>query len=246
MKHEISKHQNLFGKIMNIRVLILLGVALLAQVNLLAQNKRVYIAHGISTVMIETSKYYERNTFYDSFWEMDSDFKYGVLYLKTGDSIDDLGIRFNISRDRFETVSSVNEGVFIVNPDAISRIKRMSEYFAFYKYKDKMGELAKGYFKIIYDGDTKLLFRKAELHKSGKSGAFGYNPYKTFSADYYILKQGEEYPVYLKKHKKQILEALSFKGPQLDVYVEENHLRFSNVNHLVKILTYYDLLQQKQ
>ena len=231
---------------MNKRVLVLIGALLLVQINLLAQNKRVYIAKGISTAMIETSKHYERNTFYDSFWDMDSDFKYGVLYLKTGDSIDDLGIRFNITRDRFEAVSNVKEGIYIVNPDAISWIKRMSEFFAYYKFKDKKGGLAKGYFKIIYDGDTKLLFRKAELHKSGKSGAFGYNPYKTFSTDYYILKQGEEYPVYLKKHKKQVLEALAYKGPQLEVYVKENHLSFSNVKHLVKILAYYDLLQQKQ
>ncbi len=207
-----------------------------------AQEERVYIGKGMSTVMIKTSGYYEQASFYNSFWNMDSDFKYGVIYLVNGDSIDDIGIRYNITRDRFEVKVNNKEGIYILNPESVSHIKRMSDEFVFSKYYNKQEELAKGYFNVVYDGNTRLLYKKAEIHKAGKKGAFGYKPYKTFSTEYYIQKPGEEYPVWVKIKKKDILKMLDYNGPKLEVFADENHLRFSKISDLVKILSYYDQL----
>ncbi len=207
-----------------------------------AQNRRVYVTEGIGTTMIETSKNYNKTTFYDSFWDFDSDFKYGILYLKNGDSIDNLGIRYNITRDRFETVSSIKPGIFIVNPDAISRIKRMSELFTYFKFYNATGKLSKGYFKVVYDGNTKLFYRKAEKHKEGKQGAFGYSSFKQFSTNFYLKKPGEQYPVLIKKEKADILAQLNDKKKLVEAFAAENNLNYKKVNDLIKILKYYDSL----
>ena len=228
-------------------ITVLFALLVFLQLNLSAQQERIYIGSGLSTIMIKTSGHYKQNTNYDSFWNMDSDFKYGILYLIKGDSIDNLGVRYNITRDRFEAISDTTEGVYIISPDNVKRITRMSETFVFSKYTNSKDVLAKGYFKLIYDGDTKLYYRKSEIHKEGKHGAFGYNPYKTFDTDYYIKKPGEQYPAIVKKKKKDILEALAYKGPKLEVYVQENGLRYTNVNDLKIIIAYYDhLMNEKQ
>ena len=227
------------------RIILLFTLLAFLQLNLSAQEERIYIGSGLSTIMIKTSGHYKQNTSYDSFWDMDSDFKYGILTLINDSVIDNLGLRYNITRDRFEAISGAVEGIYIVSPDNIKRIKRMSETFIFSKFINSKGVLAKGYFKVIYDGDTKLYYRKAEIHKEGKHGAFGYNPYKTFDTDYYIKKTGDEYPVIVEKKKKYILEALAYKGPKLEVFAEENNLRFSNIKDLKEIFAYYDYLMKE-
>jgi len=221
---------------------LLLFYLFLIPVLMVAQNNRVYVMEGIGTTMIETSKNYNSTILYDSFWDFDSDFKYGILYLINGDSIDNLGIRYNITRDRFEVVSNVNKGIYIVNPDAIRQIKRMSEKFTYSKFYDAGNKLSKGYFKIVYDGKTKLLYRKLEKHKEGKEGAFGYSAYKSFETNYYIKKSDEEFPAIFKKTEESVLHHLSDKKEAIEVLVASKHLNYRKIADLISILTFYDSL----
>jgi len=228
------------------KILLFVLAVIVLQLSVFAQEKRVYVAKGMATIMVKTSGYYEQTSFHDSFWKMDSDFKYGIVYMKNGDSIDDIGLRFNITLDRFEVKINNKEGIYILNPDSVSHIKRMEEEFVYSKYYDKAGDLAKGYFNVVYNGQTRLLFKKKEIHKSGKHGAYGHNPYKTFSTEYYIQGPEAQYPIWVKLKEKPILDALGASGPALDVYAKENGLRFSKTHELVKILAYYDQLNSKQ
>jgi hypothetical protein len=238
---------NLTTGLLSKRIIFLFAILFFLQLNSSAQEDRIYIGSGLSTIMIKTSGHYKQNTSYDSFWNMDSDFKYGVLTLINDSVIDNMGVRYNVTRDRFEAISDTAEGIYIVSPDNVKKITRMSETFIFSKYTNSKGVLAKGYFKVIYDGDTKLYYRKAEIHKEGKHGAFGYNPYKTFDTNYYIKKSGDQYPSMVKKKKKDILKALDYKGPKLEVFAKEYGLRFTNTNDLIEIFTYYDhLMKEKQ
>ena len=228
------------------RKILLFVLAVIVQLSVSAQENRVYVANGMATVMVKTSGYYEQTSFHDSFWKMDSDFKYGIVYMNNGDSIDDIGLRFNITRDRFEVKINDKEGIYILNPDSVSHIKRMEEDFVYSKYYDKAGDLAKGYFNVVYNGQTKLLFKKKEVHKSGKRGAYGHSPYKTFSTEYYLQGPEAEYPSWVKLKEEPILIVLGAKGPALDIYAKENGFRFSRVHELVKILAYYDQLKSHQ
>ncbi len=227
-----------YGRILLISLLVLPAV-------LLAQNQRVYVAEGVGTTMIETSKNYTTTTFYDSFWDFDADFKYGILYLINGDSIDNLGIRYNITRDRFEAVSNEKKGIYIVNPDVITRIRRMSEEFAHFKYYNAQNRLSKGYFNIVDDGKTKLLYRKAEKHKEGKKGAFGYSSFKSFDSDYYIKKTTEKYPVLIKRNRQSVLDNLGDEKEAIEAFVANNSLHYHKVHDLVSILTFYDRLKNQ-
>lgn len=207
-----------------------------------AQNKQVYVTGAFGTTMIETSKDYNSIIFYDSFWNFDSDFKYGILFLKNGDTIDNLGVRYNITRDRFEVVNNIKKGTFIVNPNTIKLIRRMSEEFTYSKFYNKNGKLTKGYLKIVYNSKTKLFYRKAEKHKDGESGAFGYSAFKSFEINYYLQKQEDEFPTLLKTTKKAVLQLLSDKRTTLNTFVSENNLNYNKPRDLISILTFYDSL----
>jgi len=221
---------------------LLVFLLLLIPLFMVAQNNRVYLMQGIGTTMIETSKDYNSTILYDSFWNFDPDFKYGILYLKNGGSIVNLSIRYNITRDRFEVISNIKEGIYIVNPDAIKQIKRMSENFTYSKFYNAGKKLSKGYFKIVYDGKTKLLYRKVEKHKAGKGGAFGYSAYKSFETNYYIKKSNDDLPVLIKKTKQSVLQHLSDKKEAIEVLVASKHLNYHKIADLISILTFYDSL----
>ncbi len=215
---------------------------LLMPVIAVTQNNRVYVMGGIGTTMIETSKNYNKTILYDSFWNFDSDFKYGLLYLKNGDSIDNLGIRYNITRDRFEVISNIREGIYIVNPDAINRIKRTREVFTYSKFFNAGEKLSKGYFKIVYDGNTKLFYRKSDKYKPGKGGAFGYSAFKLFETDFYLKKANDTLPALIKKTKQSVLKQLSDQKKAIELFVNTNHLEYRKTKDLITILTYYDNL----
>ena len=210
-----------------------------------AQEKRMYIGNGLSAPFTETPGYYKQTTFYDSFWNMESGFKYGKMIMVNDSVVDNLGLRYNLSRDRFEAIFGSHKGIFIANDSVVKYISMMGESFTNYRYLDSDGILTKGYFKIIGDGKTQLLFKKTEIHKQGKKGAYGHDASKVFKNNYYLKIPGRPYPVKVKLRKKDILNALQYKGPRLEVYAKEHHLWFSKENDLVSILAYYDKLKSE-
>ena len=208
------------------------------------KKKRIYV-DGVYMTLIEIPGYYKETSFNDTYWNFDSDWKWGIIYIPDGKQIKNLAFRYNLTRDRFEAHKDYDEAIYIVNPDSISSIRRMNELFVFSAYDNGSGYPAKGYFKVLIDGNTKLLYKKREEHKSGKKGAYGYDAYKTFISEYYIKKAGERVAQKVKKNKKHILEALSDEQDAIEVYARENKLKFTNEKDLAIILAYYDLLKEK-
>ena len=187
------------------------------------KKKRIYV-DGVYTTLIETPGYYKETSFNDTYWDLDSDWKWGIIYTSDGKQIRNLALRYNLTRDRFEAHKDYDENIYIVNPGSITKIRRMDEYFVYSAYDDGTGHLAKGYFQLIVEGKTKLLFKKREEHKFGKKGAFGYDAYKTFISEYYIKKEGERIAHKVKKNKKHILEALSDEKNEIEAYAMKNKL----------------------
>ncbi len=210
------------------------------------QEKKIYVHHGFYASLIESPGYYKGTSFNDSYWNMDSDWKIGTIYSPDGTQSVKLAVRYNMTRDRFEAKKDNDKSVYFVNPDSISKIERMNECFIYSAYDPGTGMLAKGYFKVIIDGKTKLLFKKREERKYGKKGAFGYDAYKTFIAEYYIKKDDERIAQKVKKRKKSILEVLSDEHDKVENYASLNKLRFSNEKDLAAILAYYDFLKEQQ
>jgi len=208
------------------------------------KKKRIYV-NGVYTTLIESPGYYKETSFDDSYWNMDADWKWGIVYTSRGNPINGLALRYNLSRDRFEALKDYDDKIYIVNPDSILKIKRMDEVFVFSVYDDGSGKPAKGYFKVIIDGNTKLLFKKREEHKYGKKGAFGYDAYKVYIPEYYI-KKGDSIAQKTKLNKKHILESLSDERNAIEVYSEKNKLHYSREKDLAVILAYYDSLKTHQ
>jgi hypothetical protein len=209
------------------------------------QEKKIYVHHGFYASLIESPGYYEGTSFNDSYWNMDSEWKKGTIYSPDGTQEGSMTLRYNLTRDRFEAKKDNDKTIYFVNPDSISKIRRMRELFIYSAYDPGDDMLAKGYFKVLIDGKTKLLFKKREERKYGKKGAFGYDAFKTFVSEYYLKKDGERIAQKVKKNKKSILAALSDKRDEVETYAALHKLKFTKEKDLSAILTYYDRLKEQ-
>ena len=227
--------------LLTVCVIFLLTISGMSQ----ERKKRIYIHDGFYASLIESPGYYKGTSFNDSYWNMDSDWKEGTIYSPDGTGEMNIALRYNLTRDRFEAKKDNDEAIYLVNPDSISKIRRMSECFIYSAYDPGTGTPAKGYSKVIVDGKTKLLFKKREEHKYGKKGAFGYDPYKTFISEYYLKKEDERIAHKVKKNKKSILEALADERGKIETYAKKNKLKYSSEKDLAAILVYYDSLKKQ-
>ena len=209
------------------------------------QEKKIYVHHGFYASLIESPGYYEGTSFNDSYWNMDSEWKKGTIYSPDGTQEGSMTLRYNLTRDRFEAKKDNDKTIYFVNPDSISKIRRMRELSIYSAYDPGDDMLAKGYFKVLIDGKTKLLFKKREERKYGKKGAFGYDAFKTFVSEYYLKKDGERIAQKVKKNKKSILAALSDKRDEVETYAALHKLKFTKEKDLAAILTYYDRLKEQ-
>ncbi len=227
-------------------ILLTISVILLLTISGMSQErkKKIYVHDGIYAALIQMPGYYEGTSFNDSYWNLDPSWKQGTIYSPDGTGTMNIALRYNMTRDRFEAKKDYDEAIYTVNPDSISKIERMGECFIYSAYDPGTGTPAKGYFKQVTDGKTKLLFKKREEHKYGKKGAFGYNPYKTFISKYYMKKDGERIAHKVKKSKKSILEALSDQRNPVEAYAIEHKLKFNSEKDLAAIFAYYDSLNE--
>jgi hypothetical protein len=91
------------------------------------KKKRIYV-DGVYMTLIETPGYYKETSFNDTYWNFDSDWKWGIIYIPDGKQIKNLAFRYNLTRDRFEAHKDYDEAIYIVNPDSIENDRPYAAY----------------------------------------------------------------------------------------------------------------------
>ena len=198
-----------------------------------AQVHNVYVGSGSSSLYLSSTPDPHGAGFNDRY--LNSDWKTGSVITKKNTLLNNVGLRFNITKGQFEVVSTLN-------PTVVKRINLNGLVFVYTRYAGKNGTIKDSYFQLLTEGNTHMLMRRSMLRKSGKKGLYGYDPYETVQETYYIQK-GNEPAVQVKRNKKSILAVLSDKEQQLNSWLRQNDISFYKASDVGKLLKYYNSLE---
>ena len=199
--------------------------------NLSAQVNNVYIGSGASSLILQSTGEANPAGFNDLY--MNPEWKTGTIITQKNTLIQNLGLRYNVTSGQFEVVS-------MVNPELVSRINLDGKVFIYTSYVRK-GKIAKAYFQLLSEGETRLLLARKVDRKAGKKGLYGFDPFQTISETYFLQK-GDKPAVEIKRNKKSILNQLSDKRSEIEIFIHENNLNLYSVKDIGSLLKYYDTI----
>ncbi len=197
-----------------------------------SQVHNVYIGSGSSSLFLSSTPDANHAGFPDRY--LNSDWKEGSVITRQQTMLNNVKLRFNITKGQFEIVSTLN-------PERVRRINLDGKVFVYTDYLDDNGQVKNAYFQLLSEGNTHLLLRRKLLHKPGKKGLYGYEPYETVQELYYIQK-GDKPAVQVKRNKKSILSVLSDQEKQLEEWLDKHSVSFYKISDVAKLLKYYNTL----
>jgi len=101
------------------------------------------------------------------------------------------------------------------------------------------GVSANAYFEVLANGTTQLLKRTAKNIQEEKGYGEAAVTKKIVSTVKYYLVLSDK-TIQIKNDKKSLLAALSNKHPEIEKYIQDNHLNLKNDTDLGKVVTYYN------
>jgi hypothetical protein len=218
------------------KLLLIVLIGILFPLIALSQVHNVYIGNGSSSLYLSSTPDPHGVGFNDRY--LNTEWKNGSVITNQNMLLNNVGLRFNITKGQFEVVSSLN-------PKVVKRINLNGDVFVYTGYVDKNGEVKETYFQLLSEGNTRLLMRRSVLRKQGKKGLYGYDPYETVRETYYIQK-GNKPAVQVKRSKKSILSVLSDEEKPLESWLHNNDISFYKISDVGKLLKYYDSLKAKR
>lgn len=97
-------------------------------------------------------------------------------------------------------------------------------------------------FEVLVEGNLSLLTREYITTKNIQN-PYGYGSYprEVLEFNYYFLDRSGEIVQYNKK-KRELLDAVAKRRPQVEEYMKANRLRFDRRNDLIRIIAFYNAL----
>lgn len=198
-----------------------------------SQVHNVYIGSGSASLYLRSTPDAPGQAFPDRY--LNSDWKKGSVITRQKTLLNNVGLRYNISKGQFEIVS-------VLNPVVVKRINLDGKVFVYGRFLDGQGRVKETYFQLLSEGKTRLLMRRTVSRKQGKKGLYGYDPYETVKQIFYIQK-GEQPAVEVKRNKKSILSVLSDEEKPLEEWLRKHSISFYKTSDLALLLKYYNSLK---
>ncbi len=198
-----------------------------------SQIHNVYIGSGSSSLYLSSTPDVHGNAFPDRY--MNTDWKKGSVITRQSTMLNNVGLRYNISKGQFEIVS-------VLNPSVVKRINLDGKVFVHTRFLDEKGQVKSAYFQLLSEGETRFLIRRTVSRKQGKKGLYGYDAYETVKETYYIQK-GKHPAVEVKRNKKSILAVLSDEEKPLDEWLRKHSISFYKTTDVARLLKYYNRLK---
>lgn len=174
----------------------------------------------------------------------------GEIIFKNGTEIGNVKIRYNIYKDELEFMNSTSGKFFIIDRQQVEGFKlsiqdKILSFRNFNPKPEKNDEIS--FFMILYDGRVTLLLKyKKEFKPADYQGAYASgNRYDEYIDDhdyYFVNDTGNIEKIRL--GKKSILSVLNNKEGEVKKYASENNISFSDEEDIVKLLTFYDSLDE--
>ena len=154
-------------------------------------------------------------------------------------------MRYNAFRDEFEIKENDGSNPTLLKRPYIS-VSLSTKKFVILDFEDE-GKLKQGYFNPLNQGSTILYFRpkkKLTKAKEPKAGLESFVPARYVDDSDYYLKKGNNPAKKIKLNKSKILDFFQDKSSELKTYINENKLKLKTEAEVIKLLDYYNSIQE--
>lgn len=197
--------------------------------------------NGVTTIHYggESSKHVLGSAYLSEAW------LHGYIKLKTGETVEDIKLRYNIWQDMMELVVNGKDTLNIDSPVKVAEVGFGGKVFQYNIIKEPGNIIKGGYFELLTNGHVKLLVRR-EMKISSDSYVSNYMGGGGSGASYYVtidnlyIKRGQGGAVRLKKTKKALIEALSDREDEVEKFISEKKLNVTKVKDIIEIVNYYN------
>lgn len=179
----------------------------------------------------------------------------GMLEQTNGNLFHDIYLRYNMVDDFIE-IQRINGSTAILSKDQIVafRIYSSEESFITFKVFQDPAIKKKGdpifYAQVMNEGAIQLLIRRRKyfVPKANTVSPYHTNTndsYKFKTEKYYIIFDGDETPIPLKRSKKAILGIMDEHRDEIEDFMKLNLLSVGNDHHLALIIDHYNELEEE-
>ncbi|NHF58342.1 hypothetical protein FK220_003255 [Flavobacteriaceae bacterium TP-CH-4] len=154
-------------------------------------------------------------------------------------------LRYNAYSDTFQAIDLQGDHNDVLKRRYIS-VRLGDTLYQYFVFEDHL-KFKKGYFKVISDGETKLLSRTVKTIQDYIVPEHGYErgerPKFLTHTHYYIKKLGKPAKKLAHLSRKEVFAVLWDKFAELRSYARKNKLRLRSVEEVVQTLAYYDSIK---
>lgn len=173
------------------------------------------------------------------------DFVAGQLCTNEGTLFINAALRYNIYKDQID-YQLKGEIYYLNNPFDFSFFIIGTDTFVYLAYSEDVGITKKGYFQLMYKGNSASLLRKKNIMYSPPKDPQPYAPsgnaqFLHKSDSYYIMFNGQ-LPVEIKMNRRRVMEPFFHNTSLLEQFISENRLNFRNEKDLIKLVEFYNQL----
>jgi len=177
----------------------------------------------------------------------DENYKYADITLNRGRRILHVKTRIDLEMQTVHFLS-FNDVAAVMEKGSVKEVSyadTTTQGIIFYKFRTGFpafdGKTREHFYILLADGNCSLL-RSVEKKVTESKNVIQNSVIKDYETfDYfYLFRKGEM--KHLKKEKEFLLIELSDKQPQLEAFIEENKLNMRSMEHVAKLINYYNTL----
>lgn len=168
--------------------------------------------------------------------------------LISNDSIRYINVKFryNIFADQMEYLAG-EEILTLANPLDFRYFILDENVFVYQAFVSGNSKPQRGYFQLLFSDTSVTLFKKMTIiyESAEELQAFAESKPARFTkkSDKYFLTFPEGLPVEISLNRKKVLEAFPDNKIELEKYISEKRLKFSNEEDLLSLVDFYNNLQ---
>jgi len=196
---------------------------LLVAILLIGTNATAQDSTGLKGTPLKLTQYTDDNSPY-----LTKEWFRGLARDNSGKPFDGVLLNYDLTKD--EVVYKNDSSAYILGPEITEfNIPTGTELFTFKSGfpATSDGLTGKSYYRVLYDGNTKLL---KHYKKNGSSGV---------QENLYILKGDKLSPIQL-KDRSSFLKILSDEKNKMNYVIKEENLEFDGADDVAKLLAEYD------
>jgi hypothetical protein len=162
----------------------------------------------------------------------------GYIVLKDKTMIEGLMLRYDIYHQQMQFVRD-DDTMALASPNELAYMYIGNRKFVFCDY-DCEGKIDKGYFEVLYDGETSLYYHRCvEYHFENEDKPDKQCDLYVQKCGYFVKKEGIT-AIRIMPNRKSILNVLGDKEAAIAMFMDDNDLKGKTGEELRQIVAFYN------